>query len=136
MSLPSRSRWVTVLLVLLPLGSKRPNGIVILYCAQDQVFAEPILAEFTKQTGIRVKAVFDSEAVKTVGLANRLLAERTHPVCDVFWGNEEFRTRQLAAAGVFPETNGWVAFGQRSRRLVVNTTRINGVVLSESVADC
>ena len=96
---------------------------VILYCAQDQVFAEPILAEFTKQTGIAVKPVFDSEAVKTVGLANRLLAERDHPVCDVFWGNEEFRTRQLAAAGVFRATNGWTAYGQRSRRLVVRQDR-------------
>ncbi len=96
---------------------------VILYCAQDQVFAEPILAEFTKQTGIAVKPVFDSEAVKTVGLANRLLAERDHPVCDVFWGNEEFRTRQLAAAGVFRAMNGWTAFGQRSRRLVVRQDR-------------
>lgn len=93
---------------------------VTLYCAQDQVFAEPILAKFTKQTGIAVKPVFDSEAVKTVGIANRLLAERDHPVCDVFWGNEEFRTRQLAAAGVLRATNGWTAFGQRSRRLVVH----------------
>ncbi len=53
---------------------------------------------FEKETGIKVKAVYDSEAVKTVGLANRLLAERSHPQCDVFWGNEEMRTRQLAAA--------------------------------------
>lgn len=98
---------------------------VVLYCAQDQVFAEPILAEFTRQTGIRLKPVFDSEAVKTVGLANRLLAERSHPVCDVFWGNEEFRTRQLAGAGVFRETNGWAVFGQRSRRLVVNTKLVS-----------
>jgi iron(III) transport system substrate-binding protein len=102
---------------------KNAGRPVILYCAQDQVFAEPILAEFTKQTGIAVKPVFDSEAVKTVGLANRLLAERDHPVCDVFWGNEEFRTRQLAAAGVFRATNGWTAFGQRSRRLVVRQDR-------------
>ena len=94
---------------------------VVLYCAQDQVIAEPLLAAFTRQTGIRVRAVFDSEAVKTVGLANRLLAERDHPVCDVFWGNEELRTRQLAAAGVFLATNGWSAFGHRSRQLVVHT---------------
>jgi iron(III) transport system substrate-binding protein len=102
-------------------GCRKADPTVILYCAQDQVFAEPILAVFTKQTGIAVKPVFDSEAVKTVGLANRLLAERDHPVCDVFWGNEEFRTRQLAAAGVFRATNGWTAFGQRSRRLVVRS---------------
>lgn len=95
-------------------------GLVV-YCAQDQMHAEPLLAEFTRQTGIRVRAVYDSEAVKTVGLANRLLAETNHPQCDVFWGNEELRTRQLAAAGVFRATNGWAAFGQRSRRIAINT---------------
>jgi iron(III) transport system substrate-binding protein len=94
---------------------------VVVYAAQDQVFAEPILREFTRETGIRVRTVFDSEAVKTVGLANRLLAETNRPQADVFWGNEEFRTRQLAALGVFRPTNGWAAFGFRSRRLVVNT---------------
>jgi iron(III) transport system substrate-binding protein len=104
--------------------SKEIQEEAVLYCAQDQVFAEPILANFTKQNGIRVKTVFDSEAVKTVGLANRLLAERSHPVCDVFWGNEEFRTRQLAANGVFRATNGWAAFGHRSRRLVINTNSL------------
>ncbi len=94
---------------------------VVIYAAQDQVYAEPILREFEKETGIKVKAVYDSEAVKTVGLANRLLAERDHPQCDVFWGNEEMRTRQLAAQNVFRETNGWSAFGYRSRRIVINT---------------
>jgi iron(III) transport system substrate-binding protein len=98
--------------------------VVIIYAAQDQVYAEPILREFENTTGIKVKAVYDSEAVKTVGLANRLLAERSHPQCDVFWGNEEMRTRQLAASrdgGIFRETNGWAAFGYRSRRIVINT---------------
>jgi iron(III) transport system substrate-binding protein len=97
---------------------------VTLYCAQDQVYAEPILAEFTRTTGIRVRSVFDNEAVKTVGMANRLLAERSRPVCDVFWSNEELRTRQLAAHGVFRENPGWTAVGFRTRRLVINTKRV------------
>ncbi|HSH92994.1 MAG TPA: hypothetical protein VK968_02535, partial [Roseimicrobium sp.] len=80
--------------------------VVVLYCAQDQIFAEPVLKEFRKQTGIEVRAVFDSEAVKTVGLANRLVAEKSRPQCDVFWGNEELRTRQLEVEGVFVPTNG------------------------------
>ena len=100
--------------------SKRPDFVVV-YTSQDQVYAEPILNEFNRQTGIKVRAVYDSEAVKTVGLANRLLAERDHPQCDVFWSNEELRTRQLAAQNVFRETNAWKAVGYRSRRLVVNT---------------
>ncbi len=104
---------------------KAKSKTVILYAAQDQVYAEPILREFEKETGIKVKAVYDSEAVKTVGLANRLLAERSHPQCDVFWGNEEMRTRQLAAQGVFRETNGWATFGYRSRRFVINTNFVS-----------
>ncbi len=113
-----------ILALAVPLPSK-PVRQVVAYCAQDQEYAEPILREFTKQTGIKVRAVYDNEAVKTVGLANRLLAERRHPRCDVFWGNEEMRTRQLAAEGVFRATNGWAAFGYRSRRMVVNTNRLS-----------
>ncbi len=109
--------------------------VVHLYCAQDQVFAEPILAEFHQSTGIRVLPVFDSEAVKTVGLANRLLAERRHPVGDVFWGNEEFRCRQLAAAGVFRETNSWIAFGHRSRRMVINPQRLATAAAPQSLVE-
>ncbi len=100
-------------------------GTVVIYTSQDQVYAEPILREFERRTGLRVRAVYDSEAVKTVGLANRLLAEKDHPQCDVFWSNEELRTRQLAVRGVFAETNAWVAVGYRSRRLVINTNRVH-----------
>ena len=121
--------WIVLLplLVLLlffllrPASTTEHSRRIVVYAAQDQVYAEPILREFEKESGIKVKAVYDSEAVKTVGLANRLLAERGHPQCDVFWGNEEMRTRQLAAQGIFRETNGWAAFGHRSRRIVINT---------------
>ena len=55
---------------------KGDSPVVVIYTSQDEVFAEPILEEFEKQTGIQVRPVFDSEAVKTVGLVNRLLTER------------------------------------------------------------
>jgi iron(III) transport system substrate-binding protein len=121
---------------LLPLIARgKPRSQVIAYCAQDQVYAESILHDFEKETGIKVRAVYDSEAVKTVGLANRLLAERNHPQCDVFWGNEEMRTRQMAAQDVFRETNGWTAFGYRSRRLVVNTNLVQLASAPHSLVD-
>jgi iron(III) transport system substrate-binding protein len=110
---------------LLPSFYHAKHKQVIAYCAQDQDYAEPIFRDFEKETGINVRAVYDSEAVKTVGMANRLLAERNHPQCDVFWGNEEMRTRQLAAKDVFRETNGWAAFGYRSRRIVINTNHLS-----------
>lgn len=110
--------------MLLPFRSKKVR-VVIAYTSQDQTYSEPILQEFTKQTGIKVRAVYDSEAVKTVGLVNRLIAERNHPQCDVFWNNEEFRTRQLATQNIFRETNAWAAFGYRSRRMVVSANATN-----------
>ncbi len=95
---------------------------VVVYTSQDQVYAEPILKEFEQQTGIDVRAVYDSESVKTVGLVNRLVAEKDRPQCDLFWNNEELRTRQLAAFGVFEK---WTAVGHRSRRLAVNTNKVS-----------
>lgn len=144
---PRQSRWPAILwapvLILIFLGavwlahnaSKPPGKEVVAYCAQDQVYAEPIFRQFQKRTGIVVRPVYDNEAVKTVGIANRLLAERAHPQCDVFWGNEEMRTRQLAARAVFRETNGWAAFGYRSRRLVINTNWLSPASAPRSLLD-
>ncbi len=118
-------RWLScIAVVCLFVGCGRNEDVVVVYTSQDQIYAEQIFKEFTKETGIRVAAVYDSEAVKTVGLANRLLAEKDHPQCDVFWGNEELRTRMLAANNVFRETNGWAAFGYRSRRIVFNPEKM------------
>lgn len=123
-------RWLLPLLALftaawfVPLLFQRQREAVVVYAAQDQVYAEPILREFTRQTGLRVRIVYDSEAVKTVGLANRLLAEQSRPQCDLYWGNEELRTRQLEARQVFRADRPWAAFGYRSRRLVINTNRL------------
>jgi iron(III) transport system substrate-binding protein len=98
---------------------------VVCYCAQDRIYATGLFRDFAKQNEIKIRLLFDNEAVKTVGLANRLLAERQQPQCDVFWGNEEMRTRQLAALNVFRATNGWAALGYRSRRLVINTNLLS-----------
>ncbi len=111
--------------LLIPVTRKLESApSVTVYTSQDQVYAEPLFREFTAATGIKVRAVYDSEAVKTVGIANRLFAEKNNPHCDVFWNNEEFRTRQLAARGVFAEPDGWTSFGYRSRRLVINTNLV------------
>ena len=106
-------------------GLLQSRPAVVLYASQDQVYAEPILKEFEREIGIRVRTVFDGEAAKTVAIAMRLMAERGHPRCDVYWGNEELRTRQLAAGGVFRLTNGWAAFGYRSRRVALSVITSN-----------
>ena len=114
-------RIVLWLVAALLAGCGKKGSSVTVYASQDQVYAEPILAEFSKQSGIHLRAVYDSEAVKTVGLVNRLIAEKSNPQCDVFWNNEELRTRQLEAKGVIER---WVAVGSRSRRIVINTNLI------------
>lgn len=112
-------------------------GEVVVYTAHDRQFSEPILQLFEEQTGIEVKPVYDSEAVKTVGLVNRLLAERNRPRCDVFWNNEILRSIQLKKEGLTqayhspsaedipskmkdPEGH-WTGFGARARVIMVNT---------------
>jgi len=108
-------------LVMPAIQKLKPQPHIVVYTSQDKVYAEELFKLFSAETGIEVRAVYDSEAVKAVGIANRLLAEQRNPRCDVFWNNEELRTRQLAAEGVFDEATGWAAFGYRSRRLVINT---------------
>lgn len=109
---------------------------VVVYCALDQPYAEPIFTAFEKKTGIRVKPIYDSEAVKTTGLVNRIIAEGKHPQCDVFWNNEKLRTVMLAEKGsleayksplidqrVLPhdsKNHFWAEFAGRCRVIVYN----------------
>lgn len=58
-------------------------GEVVLFTSLDPLFSEPIVADFETQTGIKVKLQTDTEAAKTVGLVNRLIARKAHPECDV-----------------------------------------------------
>jgi len=117
-------------------GGKRPE--VVVYTSVDQVYAQQVFDRFREQTGVRVRPVFDTEASKTTGLYNRLLAERRRPRADVFWNNEICRTVQLAEAGLAADlrdlvppdiprrwvdpTGRWVAFSLRARVIVYNTT--------------
>ncbi len=128
--------WMLFIAALVLAGCGRSQSpVVVIYTSQDEIFAEPILKDFEKETGIQTRAVYDSEAVKTVGLVNRLLTERTNPQCDVFWNNEEFRTRQLAAHDVFRQTNGWTHLGYRTRRIVINTNLVTAATAPRSSSD-
>jgi iron(III) transport system substrate-binding protein len=92
---------ITALVVgLLLLAGCSSRDELVVYTSVDQPYAEPILRAFTQRTGIAVRAVYDSEASKSVGLAERVLAEKDAPKCDVWWGNEPFHTIRLANAGV------------------------------------
>jgi iron(III) transport system substrate-binding protein len=79
-------------------GRSEPELVV--YISADESTARPILAAFEAAHGIRVVPVFDTEATKTTGLAQRLRAERERPRADVFWSSENALTRTLADEGV------------------------------------
>ena len=120
--------------VSLLVGCSSSGDSVTVYTSQDQVYAEPILRRFEQETGVRVRAVYDSEVVKTVGLINRLIAEKNRPRCDLFWNNEAFRTHQLAARGVLAADEPIELFGARTRQWVWNTNRLGRTELPPSLA--
>lgn len=76
---------------------------VVVYTSVDQVFSEPVLMAFEKKTGIKVLPVYDAEATKTTGLANRIVAEAAKPRCDVFWNGEFVQTLRLKGKGVLTQ---------------------------------
>lgn len=118
--------WLVGLMLAMGAGcGSGPEAFVVVYAAQDRVYAEPLFREFERATGIRVRAVYDNEATKTTGLANRVLAERSNPQADLWWSNEEMRTRQLVAAGVLERDFG--VFGERRRVLVCVSNRLEAV---------
>ena len=126
-------------LLILSCGKKAGNATVTVYVSEDQVFSEPILKDFEKENGIKVKAVYDTEEAKSTGSMNRLIAEKNNPQADVYWANEPIRAEVLKQKGVsapyaspnakdipdvFKDPDGyWTGFSARARVLIVH----NGV---------
>ena len=119
-----------------PGGGDGDAGRVVVYTALDQEFSEPILEDYEAETGTAVDAKYDVESTKTVGLTNKIIAERDRPRCDVFWNNELVNTLRLKQEGLlepfipehadeipatFKAADGtWYGFAGRARVLIVN----------------
>jgi iron(III) transport system substrate-binding protein len=91
------------LALLLPAVVLAQSNELVLYTSVDQPYAQPIAQAFTRQTGIKIRLVTDTEASKSVGLAERLRAEKGHSQADVWWSNEPFHTINLAEEGLLAE---------------------------------
>ncbi len=117
-------------------GEKADKEVVI-YTSVDQVFSSQILKEFERKSGIKVRALYDTEASKAVGLQKRLMQEKTHPKADVFWNSENLRSARLAKAGLFQKQGGdaYVAMGLRSRVFVINTNKMQKKEFPDSLED-
>ena len=125
--------------------------VVVVYVSQDQVYSEPVLKDFEAATGIKVKAIYDVEAAKTVGLVNRIIAEKNNPQADVFWNSELCRTLVLKKKGMLTpyvspsaadipvslkdKDNFWTAFGGRGRVMVYNTKLVAAANAPKSIFD-
>ena len=46
-------------------STKPASKTVVVYVSEDQVFSEPILKDFERDTGLSVKSVFDTEEAKS-----------------------------------------------------------------------
>jgi iron(III) transport system substrate-binding protein len=116
--------------------SEKSAEKVNLYCSQDREYAEDLLAEFTRRTGIAINIRGDTEANKTVGLYEAIVREAEQPRCDVFWCNEPVLMERLAQKELLepyaspsaadyptwsrPESKVWQGFASRARVLIVN----------------
>ncbi len=114
---------------------------VVVYTSVDMVFSAPIFRYCEQQTGLRVKAVFDTEETKSTGVLNRLLAESKTPQADVFWSGDPVRPFSLLTRGMvqsyhpknakdipeaFKDGNGhWTGFAARARVLLLNTKLVD-----------
>ncbi len=142
---------VVLLLLLNPNLREKSENVVVVYVAHDQDYSEPILEEFEEKTGIKVLALYDTEATKTVGLVNRIIAERENPQADVFWNNEPMRTIKLKelglleaycspSAGNIPQNFKdkdcyWAGFAARARVIIYNTNILNDSEAPKSLYD-
>ena len=134
---------------ILLLPSCKDKNHVVVYNSVDQVFSEPVLMAFENKTGIKVKAVYDTEEAKSTGVLNRLLSEKDNPRCDVFWSGDPMRADVLRQKdisepyhaqnadginSVFIEKNyNWIGFSSRARVLLINTRLVKEDDVPESI---
>lgn len=140
-----------VALVLFFPGCQPAQNEVVIYVTVDQVYAEPVLRDFEKKTGVKVKEVFDTEETKSTGILNRLIAEKDHPKCDVFWSGDPVRAEVLKEKNIlaaytpenakdipatFRDKDGlWTGFSARSRVLLYNKNLLTKETAPQSIFD-
>lgn len=135
-------------------------GEVVLYSSVDDFVLREVVGAFERETGITVRLLGDTEATKTTGLVERLVAERDAPRADVWWSSEPFGTIRLGGLGLLepagitpPEVvepglvaagvadrldaadGSWFGFAMRARALGVREGRYAEVELPRRLRD-
>jgi len=146
-----RLALASLVAIALTAACQRSGSEVVVYTSEDQVFSEPVLKEFERTTGIKVRAVYDTEETKSTGVALRVVAERDRPQADVFWANEPLRAVMLQQQGLLetyrsPSADGiparyrdpadhWTGFSARARVILYNTNEVKPDAAPSSVRD-
>jgi iron(III) transport system substrate-binding protein len=132
-------------------GKSSGSGEVVPYASVDQVFSEPIFRAFEQESGVRTRAVFDTEETKSTGVLNRLIAEAAQPRADVFWSGDPVRPFLLVKRGLvepyvspsaaalpeaFKAKDGtWTGVAARARVLIVNKNKVPADAMPRSITD-
>ncbi len=142
---------ISILLIIFINGCSNNRNEIVVYTSVDQVFSEPVLKDFEKQTGIKVKALYDTEETKSTGVLNRIIAEKNNPQCDLFWSGDPVRAIVLKNKNIaFPyisktaedinpfykdPENYWTGFSARARVLIYNKNLLKKEDIPQSVFD-
>ena len=137
--------------VLMLSSCQNDTKTIVVYTSVDQVFSEPILKTFEEESGLKVKAIYDTEETKSTGVLNRLIAEKNNPQCDLFWSGDPVRTIVLKNRGITqayqsPSARGidpvfmdsehhWSGFSARARVLIYNKNLLDEATVPHSIFD-
>jgi iron(III) transport system substrate-binding protein len=134
-----------------PPGKENGAESVVVYSALDEEFARPVLNSLGHELPLEIRAKYDVESTKTVGLTNQIIAESIRPRCDLFWNNEILNTIRLKERGLLipfepshaadlPEVfrdrdRMWYGLAARARILLVNTKLVAEADRPKGIAD-
>lgn len=123
---------LSIVLMIPPIASVASDSLVI-YSGRSDKFVKPVIAEFTKKTGIKVTL----HSGKSTALLNKLRIEGERTEADLFLSNDAGNLQRGSDWGLFRAIDStllapidkayraadgsWVGLSARARALVVNT---------------
>ena len=135
---------LSVLLIIVTLGTAHADELVI-YSGRSKSLVAPIIKQFEKETGIKVKVRYGN----TAQLAVALLEEQSKSPADLFWAQDAGALGAINKEGLFnalPESilskvpqhfrnsgGGWVATSGRARVIAYAPERVKPEALPDSI---
>lgn len=138
-------------------GTRSSTPRVVLYSSVDDYLLRELVPMYQTATGVTVDLVGDTEATKSTGLAERIIAERARPRGDVWWSSEPFYSIRLARegllepgaaraalgdamasqwpAGLLASDGAWAGLACRARVIVYRTTRVTAAEVPRTLGD-